>query len=90
MDDGKTVPSRHLPKLLSILENSKLDLDDLAQDLVTKMGEGDEAAVKLEGKEEDVVIEFVGGGGNEDVLKGLKAGDKVLAVEAALRGGEGG
>ncbi|GMH63114.1 hypothetical protein TrRE_jg3215, partial [Triparma retinervis] len=63
---------------------------DIAQDLVTKMGEGDEAAVKLEGKEEDVVNEFVGGGVNEDVLKGLKAGDKVLAVEAALGGGEGG
>ena len=56
------MPSRHLPKLLSILENSKLDLDDLAQDLVIKMEEGDEAAVKLEGKEEDVVIEFDGGG----------------------------
>jgi hypothetical protein len=48
------------------------------------MGEGDEAAVKLEGKEDDVVIEFVGGGGNEDVLKGLKAGDKARILSTPV------
>ena len=48
------MPSTHLPKLLSILENSKLDLEDLAQDVVAKMGEGGEAGVKLEGKEEEL------------------------------------
>ena len=40
-----------------------------------------------DGHREVVIIEFVGAWGvNADVLKGLKAGDKVLAVEAALGG----
>ena len=39
-----------------------------------------------DGRREVVVSEVVSGGVNKDDLKGLKAGDKVLAVEAALGG----
>jgi hypothetical protein len=48
--DGKIVPSTHLSKLLSIVENSKLDLDDLVSDVVVKIGEGDEG-IDLVGQE---------------------------------------
>ena len=48
--DNKIVPSTHLSKLLSIVENSKLDLDDLVSDVVVKIGEGDEG-IDLVGQE---------------------------------------